>query len=54
LSGENEGNTTEQEIDPKEMMIKELEDKNKELNDKYLRLFSEFDNFRKRNYQRKH
>ncbi len=43
---ENEQST---ETDPGEMQIKELEEKNKELNDKYLRLFSEFDNFRKRN-----
>ncbi|MFW5687360.1 MAG: nucleotide exchange factor GrpE [Bacteroidota bacterium] len=39
---------TKADIDPKEIMIRELEEKNKELNEKYLRLFSEFDNFRKR------
>ncbi len=31
-----------------EKKIEELEEKNKELNDKYLRLYSEFDNYRKR------
>lgn len=44
-----EKETDQQATDPKDMMIKELENKNKELNDKYLRLFSDFDNFRKRN-----
>ncbi|TVQ10719.1 MAG: nucleotide exchange factor GrpE [Bacteroidetes bacterium] len=39
----------QQETDPRDSMIKQLEEKNKELNDKYLRLFSDFDNFRKRN-----
>ena len=39
--------------DPKDLQIKELEEKNKELNEKYLRLFSEFDNFRKRNIKEK-
>ncbi len=34
--------------DSKNAQIRELEEKYKELNDKYLRLFSEFDNFRKR------
>jgi len=48
-NNEAEETQPQQEADPKEMMIKELEEKNKELNDKYLRLFSEFDNFRKRN-----
>jgi molecular chaperone GrpE len=40
-------------IDEKEIMIKTLQDKNEELNDKYLRLFSEFDNFRKRSMKEK-
>lgn len=40
--------TKEEETDPKDIIIKELEEKNKEINDKYFRLFSEFDNFRKR------
>lgn len=31
-----------------EKKVDELEEKNKELNDKYLRLYSEFDNYRKR------
>lgn len=44
ISDENENNET----DPRELLIKELEMKYKETNDKYLRLFSEFDNFRKR------
>ncbi len=35
-------------VDEKDLMIKSLQEKNDELNDKYLRLFSEFDNFRKR------
>lgn len=34
--------------DTKDLVIADLNEKNKELNDKYLRLFSEFDNFRKR------
>ncbi|MBN1339605.1 MAG: nucleotide exchange factor GrpE [Bacteroidales bacterium] len=37
----------------KNAKIRELEDKIKELNDKYLRLFSEFDNFRKRTLKEK-
>ncbi len=40
-------------IDEKQLLIKTLEEKNKELNDKYLRLFSEFDNFRKRSMKEK-
>jgi molecular chaperone GrpE len=43
-----EEKTEKAESDPKDLMIQELNEKNKELNDKYLRLFSEFDNFRKR------
>lgn len=35
--------------DTKDLIILDLQEKHKELNDKYLRLFSEFDNFRKRN-----
>ncbi len=50
---EPEDNPEEQEVDPKDIMIRQLEEKNKELNDKYLRLFSEFDNFRKRNIKEK-
>jgi molecular chaperone GrpE len=34
--------------DPKDAAIKELQEKIGELNDKYLRLYSEFDNYRKR------
>lgn len=34
--------------DPKDDKIQELQEKNHELNDKYLRLYSEFDNYRKR------
>ncbi len=41
------------EADPRDIMIKQLEEKNRELNDKYLRLFSDFDNFRKRNIKEK-
>jgi molecular chaperone GrpE len=39
--------------DEKDIMIKNLQEKNNELNDKYLRLFSEFDNFRKRSLKEK-
>ncbi|MFP4288719.1 MAG: nucleotide exchange factor GrpE [Bacteroidota bacterium] len=41
------------EVDEKNLQIKALEEKYKDLNDKYLRLFSEFDNFRKRNLKEK-
>jgi len=41
-------NEQQSEVDPKELLIRELENKYNEINDKYLRLFSEFDNFRKR------
>jgi molecular chaperone GrpE len=41
-------NEHEIETDPKQEKISELEKQNNDLNDKYLRLFSEFDNFRKR------
>lgn len=36
-----------------ENVIEELENKQRELNDKYLRLYSEFDNFRKRTMKEK-
>jgi molecular chaperone GrpE len=41
------------EQDPKDTKIAELESKVNELNDKYLRLYSEFDNFRKRTAKEK-
>lgn len=41
-------NTSGLDADTKDLVIADLNEKNKELNDKYLRLFSEFDNFRKR------
>lgn len=34
--------------DTKDLIIKDLQEKNKDLNERYLRVFSEFDNFRKR------
>lgn len=43
-----ESNETTQPVDEKDAKIAELEAKVNELNDKYLRLYSEFDNFRKR------
>jgi molecular chaperone GrpE len=43
----------EQPVDEKELLINTLQMKNNELNDKYLRLFSEFDNFRKRTIREK-
>ncbi len=42
-----------QPIDEKEKQIVELKTKADELNDKYLRLYSEFDNFRKRSAKEK-
>jgi len=47
--------TTDQEakFDSKDEEIKKLQDLNQELNDKFLRLFSEFDNFRKRTIKEK-
>lgn len=39
--------------DDKELKIKELEEKINELNDKYLRLYSEFENYRKRTQKEK-
>jgi molecular chaperone GrpE len=41
------------ESDPKDEKIAELQSKVNELNDKYLRLYSEFDNFRKRTAKEK-
>jgi molecular chaperone GrpE len=57
----NEQNESTQEVqdetsqvkDPKDTKIAELEAKVSELNDKYLRLYSEFDNFRKRTVKEK-
>jgi molecular chaperone GrpE len=49
---ENQDNNI-QEIDPKDSKIAELQSKVDELNDKYLRLYSEFDNFRKRTAKEK-
>ncbi|MBW6477961.1 MAG: nucleotide exchange factor GrpE [Bacteroidales bacterium] len=43
----------DQPVDEKELLINTLQMKNNELNDKYLRLFSEFDNFRKRTIREK-
>jgi len=43
----------EEPVDEKELLIKTLQMKNDELNDKFLRLFSEFDNFRKRTIKEK-
>ncbi len=40
-------------VDEKEIMINSLQKKNDELNERYLRLFSEFDNFRKRTIREK-
>ncbi|MDF2438326.1 MAG: nucleotide exchange factor GrpE [Bacteroidota bacterium] len=58
---QNEQNASTQEVqddasqakDPKDSKIAELEAKVSELNDKYLRLYSEFDNFRKRTVKEK-
>lgn len=46
-------NSTEEKADEKDIMLKELEQKYNDLNDRYLRLFSEFDNFRKRSLKEK-
>jgi molecular chaperone GrpE len=43
----------DQPVDEKELLINTLQMRNNELNDKYLRLFSEFDNFRKRTIREK-
>lgn len=40
-------------IDSKDEEIKKLQEQNLELNDKFMRLFSEFDNFRKRTIKEK-
>lgn len=45
--------TKVEETDPKDEKIAEFEAKVNELNDKYLRLYSEFDNFRKRTAKEK-
>ncbi len=50
---ENEEKDSISEVDEKNLQIKALEEKYNDLNDKYLRLFSEFDNFRKRNLKEK-
>ncbi len=52
---EKEQDTPEQEtiLDEKDIMIKSLQEKHDELNDRYLRLFSEFDNYRKRTIKEK-
>ncbi|MCW3086102.1 MAG: nucleotide exchange factor GrpE [Bacteroidetes bacterium] len=51
---EEQQESTEQEtVDPKDQQIAELQQKTNELNDKYLRLYSEFDNFRKRTAKEK-
>ena len=50
---EQQENTDQQTIDPKDQQIAELQQKTNELNDKYLRLYSEFDNFRKRTAKEK-
>ncbi len=50
---EQQENAEEQTIDPKDRQIAELQQKTNELNDKYLRLYSEFDNFRKRTAKEK-
>ena len=49
----NSETSTEEQEDEKDIMIKELEHKFNDLNDRYLRLFSEFDNFRKRTLKEK-
>ncbi len=45
--------STEQVVDEKELKTIELQAKIDELNDKYIRLYSEFDNFRKRTAKEK-
>jgi len=45
--------TSEQASDPQSEEIQKLREQNQELNEKYLRLFSEFDNFRKRTLKEK-
>ncbi|MCE3280199.1 MAG: GrpE protein [Bacteroidetes bacterium] len=57
VNDQNEQNPQEEtkvnDADPKDEKIAELESKVNELNDKYLRLYSEFDNFRKRTAKEK-
>jgi molecular chaperone GrpE len=57
VNDQNEQNPQEEtkvnDADPKDEKIAELEAKVNELNDKYLRLYSEFDNFRKRTAKEK-
>jgi molecular chaperone GrpE len=48
INGDNVNEQQTHTPDPKDLIIKELNDKVTDLNDKYLRLFSDFDNFRKR------
>ena len=50
---ENAVENNEQPADEKDLKIAELQAKADELNDKYLRLYSEFDNFRKRTAREK-
>jgi molecular chaperone GrpE len=56
LNDQNEEQVPQEEVnvlDEKEKQIAELKLKSDELNDKYLRLYSEFDNFRKRTAKEK-
>ncbi len=48
LSEENHKESKKSKKNKAEKKIQELEEKNAEINDKYLRLYSEFDNYRKR------
>ena len=48
INAENEGVECEAEVTVEDGKIAELEAKNAELNDKYLRVVAEYDNFRKR------
>ena len=50
---DNSETVAEEKADEKDIIIKELQKKNDDLNDRYLRLFSEFDNFRKRTLKEK-
>lgn len=52
-SGQNGEQRETAPIDPQEVKIAELQAKVDELNDKYLRLYSDFDNFRKRTAKEK-
>ncbi len=53
IDAESDEKSEEQPVDEKKLLIITLQKKNDELNDKYLRLFSEFDNFRKRTIREK-